>query len=356
MERTWRIGEVAERTGVTRRTLRHYDELGLLVPSARSSSDYRLYDEADLVRLLQIQSLKALGLNLAEIGRALADPHLDATATLTAHRESLARRIAAEQQLADRLAGLARSTQRSWQDVLAAIAAVQLLAHPDPMVRLRAAMELPADPAELLHALRDETDPAVQEMLIWALAQHPQQAAAVRAELTSSTPGYRRALLRILAKWSDLAAAAQVIDYLNDEDPVVRDQAVDTLGQLICPESTAALVALLGNDAVDRDRVIAAVIHHGSAATAAVIQTLHTGSPQARRASAEVLGSADETAADLAVHALGQALTDADDEVRQTALMALGGLGRRARPTLLAATADPALRPLATRLLDATRR
>lgn len=356
MERTWRIGEVAERTGVTRRTLRHYDELGLLVPSGRSSSDYRLYDEADLVRLLQIQSLKALGLNLAEIGRALADPHLDATATLTAHQEVLARRIAAEQQLADRLAGLARSTQRSWQDVLAAIAAVQLLAHPDPMVRLRAAMELPAEPTELLQALRDETDPAVQEMLIWSLVQHPQQSAAVRAELASAAPTYRRALLRIIAKSSDLTAAPQVINALADDDPTVRDQAVDTLGQLVCPESTMALIALLGSAAVDRDRLVTAVAHHGSAAIAALIQALQSGTSAARSAAAEALGLTDETARQRAVPALRQALTDSEAEVRQTALMALGGLGESGREALLAATEDPELRPLATRLLDAIMR
>jgi DNA-binding transcriptional MerR regulator len=74
--RTWRIGEVADRTGLTRRTLRHYDELGLLVPAGRSGGDYRLYDEDDLLRLLQIQNLKALGLSLPEIvrirGRAAA--------------------------------------------------------------------------------------------------------------------------------------------------------------------------------------------------------------------------------------------------------------------------------------------
>ena len=73
MGRTWRIGEVAARTGLTPRTLRHYDELGLLVPSARSWGDYRLYDEADLLRLLQVQNLKALGLSLAEIADALAE-------------------------------------------------------------------------------------------------------------------------------------------------------------------------------------------------------------------------------------------------------------------------------------------
>ena len=48
MARTWRIGEVAERTGLTRRTLRHYDDLGLLSASERSWGDYRLYTEADL--------------------------------------------------------------------------------------------------------------------------------------------------------------------------------------------------------------------------------------------------------------------------------------------------------------------
>lgn len=353
MERALRIGEVAERTGLTRRTLRHYDELGLLVPSGRSSGDYRLYSPSDLVRLLQIQSLKALGLNLAEIGHALADPNLDATATLTAHREALARRIAAEQQLSDRLAGLARNQQQSWQDVLAAIAAVQLLAHPDPMVRLRAAMELPADPAELLNALRDETDPAVQEMLIWSLVQYPQQAAAVRAELAASTSGYRRALLRAVAKWSDLTAAPAVIDCLSDDDPTVRDQAVDTLGQLVCPEATTALIDLLGGTTVNRDRLITALALHGPAAIAGLVRTLHTGTAAARSAAAECLGLVDEASVDLAIPALRQALTDPDREVRQTALMSLGGLGGRAREALRAAMADPELRPLATRLLEA---
>src|SRR5215211_7134617 len=47
----WRIGEVATATGVTVRTLRHYHELGLLVPSDRTGSGYRLYSDADVQRL-----------------------------------------------------------------------------------------------------------------------------------------------------------------------------------------------------------------------------------------------------------------------------------------------------------------
>ena len=52
-----RIGEVARRTGLSPRTLRHYDQLGLLVPSQRSTGDYRLYSREDLVRLLAIAHL-----------------------------------------------------------------------------------------------------------------------------------------------------------------------------------------------------------------------------------------------------------------------------------------------------------
>ncbi|MFZ0529456.1 MAG: MerR family transcriptional regulator, partial [Propionicimonas sp.] len=164
---TWRIGQVAERTGLTRRTLRHYDELGLLTPPARSWGNYRLYDEHDLLRLLQIQNLKALGLSLAEIGTALADPELDASATLRSHLEHLELRIAAEQRLAVRLRDLAGTTERSWEDVGEAIALSRSLAHPDPGVRLRAVFGAPAgNTGELLDALASETDPAVQEVLI----------------------------------------------------------------------------------------------------------------------------------------------------------------------------------------------
>ncbi|MFB9995409.1 MerR family transcriptional regulator [Deinococcus oregonensis] len=51
-----KIGEVAQRTGLCTRTLRHYDTLGLLHPSSRSDSHYQLYTPSELQRLLQIQT------------------------------------------------------------------------------------------------------------------------------------------------------------------------------------------------------------------------------------------------------------------------------------------------------------
>lgn len=62
------IGEVAERTGVTQRTLRFYEEKGLLKPPSRMEGGFRLYSEDDVRRVEQIRQLqKLLGLSLAEI-------------------------------------------------------------------------------------------------------------------------------------------------------------------------------------------------------------------------------------------------------------------------------------------------
>lgn len=71
------VGEVAELAGISVRTLHHYDELGLVVPGARSDAGYRLYDHADLERLQEVLTLRALGLPLAEIAALLDDPTHD---------------------------------------------------------------------------------------------------------------------------------------------------------------------------------------------------------------------------------------------------------------------------------------
>ena len=66
-DKMYRVSEFAEVTGVTVRTLHHYDRMGLLKPSGRTSSGYRLYGSADLARLQQIVALKFIGLPLTQI-------------------------------------------------------------------------------------------------------------------------------------------------------------------------------------------------------------------------------------------------------------------------------------------------
>ena len=65
--RRMQIGEIAELTGMSFRTLRHYDDIGLLTPSARSEGGFRLYTTADLEKLLVIRRMKPLGYSLEEM-------------------------------------------------------------------------------------------------------------------------------------------------------------------------------------------------------------------------------------------------------------------------------------------------
>lgn len=71
-----KIGELAKRTGLTVRTLHHYDDIKLLSPSARSDAGYRLYNETDIARLHRILALRRFGMSLADIGTYLTGPDL----------------------------------------------------------------------------------------------------------------------------------------------------------------------------------------------------------------------------------------------------------------------------------------
>ncbi|WP_219412634.1 MerR family transcriptional regulator [Pseudonocardia nigra] len=66
------IGEVAARVGLSLRTIRHWDEVGLVVPSERSAGGFRLYTEADVQRLELVKSLKPLDFSLEQIRELLA--------------------------------------------------------------------------------------------------------------------------------------------------------------------------------------------------------------------------------------------------------------------------------------------
>jgi len=78
-------------TGVTVRTLHHYDEIGLLAPSGRSEAGYRLYAYADLARLQEILVWRALGFSLGEIQALLDDPAYDRIGALRRQRELVQR-------------------------------------------------------------------------------------------------------------------------------------------------------------------------------------------------------------------------------------------------------------------------
>ncbi|MCT1557369.1 MerR family transcriptional regulator [Helcobacillus massiliensis] len=91
---TMQIGEVAERTQLSLRTLRHYDQVGLVPPSARSEGGFRLYTEADVTRLNHVRRITPLGFSLdetAEILKLLEGEHTDATINAVLERAQAAR-------------------------------------------------------------------------------------------------------------------------------------------------------------------------------------------------------------------------------------------------------------------------
>jgi DNA-binding transcriptional MerR regulator len=92
-DRRWRIGELAEATGLSVRALRHYDEIGLLSPSDRSEAGYRRYDHADLDRLQRILFYRELGFGLDDIRSVMTDGGADASAHLRRQHAMLLDRI-----------------------------------------------------------------------------------------------------------------------------------------------------------------------------------------------------------------------------------------------------------------------
>ncbi|MCC3774988.1 MerR family transcriptional regulator [Streptomyces sp. UNOB3_S3] len=101
----WSIADVARMSGVTSRTLRHYDEIGLLPPAWTGHGGLRHYEEADLLRLQQILLMRELGLGLRDI-QAVLDSQVDRLAALREHHE----RLLGER---DRLETLVRTVSRT---------------------------------------------------------------------------------------------------------------------------------------------------------------------------------------------------------------------------------------------------
>lgn len=342
METQWlRIGEVAQRTGLTHRTLRHYDELGLLIPSGISDGGYRLYSRDDMERLLAIQHLKSLGLGLAEIGQALDEPDFDAAALLEQHAAVVEQRITAEQLLLGRLRRLQQAAQAGWDEVLDAIALSEQLRHPDGDVRFRAALTGHASvPAEdLVERLRSDPEPGVREVATWALVQQGPSAMAAIGTLAEGDAQARHALAHVLGKFRTVDALPHLDPLLTDEADEVATKAAFSLGQIGGDDA----VGLLGSALADERLAVR------DEATAALGRL-----PEATPRLVDLAGNVDATVRLHAVEALGLlggpdaaatligALSDDDAEVRFAALLSLTDVeGPEARSALEALVESP---------------
>ncbi|WP_372408271.1 MerR family transcriptional regulator [Streptomyces luteireticuli] len=105
MHTTWKVGALAEASGLTVRTLHHWDAIGLLTPSRRTAGGHRAYTESDLARLYQVLALRGLGLGLEAIGACL-DAGVDPVRLVRDHLTEVESALAALETLRERLVAL----------------------------------------------------------------------------------------------------------------------------------------------------------------------------------------------------------------------------------------------------------
>ncbi len=254
------IGDVARRSGVSARMLRHYESLGLVRPTGRSEAGYREYSGEDIQRIFHIESLRSLGLSLREVGRALDDPAFTPAELVEDLIRETRERIARETELLTRLRRIGAAEPADWEDVLRTVALLQALGSESAGKRQRAALssalssagETPVE--ALVEAALRESDPNVAGALRWALARSGEGALAPLAEgLASTVAKVRKRAVQSIAEIPDDAATALLRDALTNPDVVVRRYAALALAARGVADGVPTLIEMIVDGVNDTD-------------------------------------------------------------------------------------------------------
>ena len=190
------IGALARATGLTVRTLHHYDAIGLLVPAERSSSGRRLYGDADVQRLYRIVALRRLGLSLPQIAAALDSPP-ELGDAIRAHLDEVRESIERHRRLAGTLERildqLARREAPTVADLITAIEGITMTER-----------HFTADQLEALARRRAELGEAGMRA---AEAEWAQLIADVRAEQAAGSDPAGPRMQELAGRWRGLIAA-----------------------------------------------------------------------------------------------------------------------------------------------------
>lgn len=192
--RVWRVGELAEATGLTVRTLHHYDAIGLLRPSARTASGYRLYGEGDIERLQRIRSLRELGLSLEEIRECLGRPGGSLAEVIGLHIGRLREEIARKTRLLDRLERMAARLEAD-----EGVSAEEFLETLEAMTMFEKYFT-----AEQLERIRQQRERVGAARIKEAEAEWPALIAEVKAEMEKGTDPLSEPVLALARRWKGL--------------------------------------------------------------------------------------------------------------------------------------------------------
>ncbi|MFK0043599.1 MerR family transcriptional regulator [Streptomyces sp. NPDC090741] len=260
------IGEVARRSGVSARMLRHYDSLGLVRPTGRTGSGYREYSDEDIRRIFHVESLRSLGLSLRDVARALDDPGFRPSDLVGDLIRQTRERIAVETALLTRLRRIGAAEPAGWEEVLQTVALLHALGSESAGKRQRAALasaEAAPLPVEaLVEAALGETDPNVAGALRWAVAQSGDGALELLAQgLASPVAEVRERAVRSIAEIPGEQAITLLQGALTSSDATVRRHAALARGAAGAAEAIPALVDVIveGTNDVDAADALSAL-------------------------------------------------------------------------------------------------
>ncbi|MFG1771707.1 MerR family transcriptional regulator [Nocardia salmonicida] len=260
------IGEVARRSGVSTRMLRHYDSLGLVRPTGRTVGGYRQYSDADIRSIFHVESLRSLGLSLREIAQVLADQSFTPQTLVSDLIRRTEERLVRERELLERLHAVENAEPGDWRDVLRIVQLVRTLGSTDPHRRLQAVLN-PADnepvPTDLLAAaVLAEAEPNMAGALRWALSRAGDEGlVSLATGLTVPDVEVRRRAVLAVAEIPGDAATELLIAAIDDPDSAVRGPAALAAGTRGVSAAEPVLVAMViaGTNDVDAGEVLGAL-------------------------------------------------------------------------------------------------
>lgn len=249
------IGEVARRSGVSARMLRHYDSLGLVRPSGRSGTGYREYSSEDIRRIFHVESLRSLGLSLQEVGRALDDPGFRPAELVDNLVRDTQERIERDTELLTRLRRVDVADTSDWDAVLRTVALLQDLTSVSAGKRQLAALSSSGEASDALaEAVLREPATNVAGALRWALAQSADGGLRVLREgLASSEPDVRRRAVETIVEIPGSDATGALLGGLNSPDSVVRSRAALALAERGVDDAIPVLVDMVAEGRGDVD-------------------------------------------------------------------------------------------------------
>ena len=210
----WKVGELARRTGLTVRTLHHYDEVGLLRPGGRTPSGHRLYGDGEVARLQRIQSLRRLGFGLEEIGAVLDRPEYSPLRVVELHLEGVREQIRHQQRLCARLEGIAARLRAA-----ETVSADELIQTIEAMTMF----EKYYTPGQL-EELRQRRERIGEARMREVEAEWPRLMDEVRAEMERGTDPSDERVQRLAKRWMEL------VEMFTGGDPGIR-QSLNNLWQ-----------------------------------------------------------------------------------------------------------------------------